>query len=158
MSAEVRATPHDELVNFDYRVVVFGSRGYDDYESFAESMDLYVQRFDPEKSMIFLSGMASSGADALIVRWCKERGRPWAEFPAAWDDIAVPGAVVRTNRQGKPYNVVAGFQRNRKMAAVSSNYVSFYDGSSPGTKDMLDVCKGFNLAPMIFMIDIKKEA
>lgn len=136
MRRQAQPTPHDELHKFEVRLIVAGSRGFDDYELFSQLVFQHEASF-AGKSLIYISGKASSGADAMIIRWCKENGRPWSEFPADWDDVSSPDALPRTNRAGKIYNALAGFQRNTRMAEVGTDLLTFYDGFSRGTPHMI---------------------
>lgn len=144
----------DDIEDYDIAMIVAGSRSFNDYQLFSEHMHDIVSRKDiVDGRMIFITGMASSGADAMIVRWCEENAMPWVPMPAAWDDIDVPDAVVRTNRHGKPYNVVAGHQRNRRMAEVATHLVCFYDGRSPGTTNMIEEGSAHGLVSIIVLVD-----
>ena len=63
------------------------------------------------------------------------------EFPADWDNLGVPGAVIKTNRSGKQYNAVAGHARNTAMANFADALIAFHDGSSRGTANMIQTMK-----------------
>jgi hypothetical protein len=140
MRAEAQPTRHEELNLFDLRVIVAGSRRYRDYRFFTETMEDWERRHGAGKKIVYLSGMATSGADEMVVRWCKETGRAWAEFPALWEDLSAPDAVVkdRNNYDGTttPYNALAGFTRNVVMSAYATDMVGFHDGLTPGTGHM----------------------
>lgn len=138
MRRQTQPTPHTELAAFDVRLIVAGSRGFNNYRLFSQVMFAHEAKF-AGKSIVYISGCARSGADDMIIRWCKENNRPWAEFPADWDDITSPEACVRTNRSGKLYNVLAGFQRNAQMAEAGTDLITFHDGLSKGTKHMTDL-------------------
>lgn len=137
---------HTELRNYKHRIVVFGSRNFTDYAMFSENMFKYLEDCGIKKGeAIFLSGMANMdkpdekdriGADAFIVRWCIEHGYPWTEHPADWSDVSSSSAVVRY-KKGRPYNLLAGFWRNEEMAELCNRGITFYDGASTGTKDMI---------------------
>lgn len=128
----------EDLPKYERRVIVAGSRKWDDYAFFAKGMHEYVRaNFAPNEQLVFITGFADSGADALIVRWCEECGYPWVPVAADWDDLEAPGAVVRYTRAGKPYNVRAGYQRNAKMAELGTNLIAWWDGVSGGTRDMI---------------------
>lgn len=137
----IRPVRRDELRKFKNIVVVFGSRKYKNYEIFGACVEGYIadHRLTREDT-VFVSGMAPNGPDALIVEWCKHNGWRWHECPAAWDDITVPGARIKTNGAGKQYNALAGFVRNQEMANISTHGLGFWDGHSPGTSDMIDRC------------------
>lgn len=81
-------------------------------------------------------GMAR-GVDTMGYDWAKARGTPIAEFPAPWDDLTMPGAVVREGRDGKPYNAAAGPLRNQAMANYAQALIAIWDGQSTGTGDMI---------------------
>jgi hypothetical protein len=123
----MQTPPGQTLQSLDFKdyvnlIVVFGSRGYNDRRQFHNFMVEYIKRFD--KPILFISGAASTGADALIIQWCKKFNYPCKEMPADWDGL------------GKR----AGFVRNSEMAKLATHAVSFYDGVSPGTAHMLDEC------------------
>lgn len=151
---ERTASSQDELKNYTHRVVVFGTRWFEDYSLFSECIFQYLKDNNIQKGdVIFLSGMANMdkedpkdqiGADAFIVRWCKEFDYPWTEHPADWSDVSSKSAIIRY-KKGKPYNLLAGFWRNDEMAELCNKGVSFYDGASAGTKDMLTRLKKRNL-------------
>lgn len=136
----IRPIRRDELRKFKNVVVVFGSRKYRNREMFDTCLEGYIAdyKLTPEDT-VFVSGMAN-GPDDMIIQWCKENGWRWHECPADWDNIDVPGARIKTNPQGKQYNALAGFTRNQDMANISSHALGFWDGHSPGTKDMVERC------------------
>lgn len=57
----------------------------------------------------------AEGADRLAKRWAQNAGVPEQGYPADWDDIDHPDAVVRTRKDGTKYDVTAGFRRNDTM-------------------------------------------
>jgi len=61
------------------------------------------------------------GADRLGEEWAEEQGIAVRRMPADWD------------RYGKK----AGFLRNREMAQVAEALIALWDGTSPGTRDMV---------------------
>lgn len=117
-----QALPSDKdiLNEFDIKMIVAGTRNFNDYILFSKCMNRIVSTLT-DKSIIFISGKAKTGADALIIRWCIEHKHKWVEFPADWNI-------------GKS----AGYIRNLEMAKVGNMLVSFYDGMSRGTKHMID--------------------
>ena len=66
------------------------------------------------KKLIQIISGGARGADTLAEKFAKELGINFLPFDADWDNINVPGALVRY-RNGKPYNVRAGFDRNQKL-------------------------------------------
>lgn len=103
------------------KVIVAGSRGFDDYKRLKIELDLVLRRYKPEEIEI-VSGTAR-GADRLGERYAAERGCSVKAMPADWD------------RFGKS----AGYRRNADMAKYADACVVFWDGKSPGTKHMIDL-------------------
>lgn len=109
---------------YQIRIIVAGTRGYNDRKEFHDVMCSYIERFDSEP-ILFISGAARTGADRLIIDWCKKFGYPCLEMPADWD------------KHGKG----AGFKRNAEMGEVASHLLAFYDGVSRGTADMIEIAE-----------------
>lgn len=152
MHRSPQLTSRAELSAFEVREIVAGSRGYDDYPFFSKAMFDHITRFG-DKKIAFISGGAPTGADALIIRWCEEHSYPYYVENADWDNIDAPGAVVRY-KQGKPYNVLAGYWRNSEMAKLATDLVTFYDGVSKGTRHMVDAASKRGIVPETILINI----
>lgn len=114
------------------RCIIAGGRGYTDYREGVARLDALFQGRRPDE---VISGNAA-GADTVGEIWALNRFVPVRHFPARWDDLEAPGAVVR-ERNGRRYNAVAGHQRNQQMADVATRLVVFWDGKSRGTRDMV---------------------
>ncbi len=121
---------------FEHRIIVAGSRGFDDYEYFSIVITELLK--NKKGSVVFYSGMCPTGADALIVRFCKDNKKLYWPYPADWD------------RFGKG----AGFIRNDLMATTATELVAFHDGVSPGTTHMIKKAKERSLR--LKVIDISK--
>lgn len=109
-----------------FRVIIAGSRSFDDYDMLVKTMDMVLQNITDEIQVV--CGMAA-GADTLGERYAKERGYQIAYFPADW----------------KKYGRAAGFNRNQEMAKNADALVAFWDGKSKGTKHMLDIAQRYGL-------------
>ncbi len=81
--------------------------------------------------------MAKHSPDWLIYEWAKAHDYHWCEFYPQWDDIDTEGAIIKY-RNGRPYNSLAGYWCNEEIAEVCTHGISFYDGVSRGTQDMID--------------------
>lgn len=151
----IRPIRRDELRKFKHVCVVFGSRKYKDLSTFEACLLGFIEdnHLTPENT-VFLSGMAKNGPDAFIVDWCKKNGWRWSEFPADWANVTVPGAKIKQGQHG-PYNALAGFMRNQEMANVSTHGLGYWDGHSPGTKDMIDRCNEKKITMRV--IRVKEE-
>lgn len=122
------------LKDYANRVIVCGSRGFSDKVLFHEKIMEYLEEFT--EPVLFISGAAPTGADDLIIRWCQKFNYPCKQVPADWDT------------QGKR----AGFLRNTKMAEMATHVLAFYDGTSPGTKHMLEEAEERKLIEKIIVI------
>jgi glycerophosphoryl diester phosphodiesterase len=101
--------------------------------------------------------LISGGNDSSPDKW----GETWAsfrsdvdvvQFTPDWNDIDHPDAVVREGQYGK-YDARAGPRRNGKMAEYADALVAFWDGESPGTKDMIDQARDAGLRVQVFRLD-----
>lgn len=146
--------PKENLCLYERAIIVAGSRGWDDYETFSRLMApsfLVEGRVKPD--LVFISGEAPTGADNMIIRWCEEHGADWCGFPADWSNTQADIVKVRFTKTGRPYNALAGFQRNQDMADNATKLWAFYDGKSPGTRDMIKRAECLKLAVWVIIID-----
>lgn len=147
--------PETDLKLFKHRVIVAGSRDFEDYPLFETGMFNYLERHfaGQYERVCFITGFAKTGADALIVRFCEQHGFAWVRFEAKWDDLDAPGAVIRRRRDGTEYNVRAGYDRNKVMASRGTNLIAWWDGVSGGTRDMIAQAEKRNLTTETVLID-----
>lgn len=118
------------------RVIIAGSRDFNDYKTLKETCDYVLKDKGVEE---IVSGKAR-GADKLGERYARFHKIPIADFPADWNDFSEP-CVIKYRKDGSKYNALAGKKRNQKMAdyAVGSNgsgLIAFDMGTS-GTNDMI---------------------
>jgi len=79
----------------------------------------------------------ATGADQHAREWAGANSIPVETYPARWDDLDAPGARIRMNRRGEPYNAMAGPQRNAEMLWASCpTHVIAFPGRR-GTDDMV---------------------
>ena len=118
------------------KLAVIGSRTF-------SNRDLLFKCLDPLKDKIgcVVSG-GSIGADRLAEAWADDRGLPKKIFPADWGNLDAFGAVVRTHaKTGKPYNVLAGFDRNKDIIDFADVVLAFWDGKSKGTANSIKLAQ-----------------
>ena len=101
------------------KIIIAGSRNFNDYNLLKSSCDNLLTQFT---NIEIVSGTAR-GADKLGERYARERGYDIKQFPAIWDKF------------GKS----AGYIRNDEMAQYSDMLIAFWDGTSKGTKHMIDL-------------------
>jgi len=117
-----------------FKVIVAGSRTFENYELLCEKLDYFLQNKN-KKEIEIISG-TTRGADRLGERYCKSRGLTLTQFPADW------------NRYGKK----AGYLRNEEMAKYADACVCFWNGKSKGTEHMIKLAKNHNLNLKIIKI------
>lgn len=108
-------------------VIVCGTRYWSNKRLFSDVMLSYLDEF--ESPILFISGAASSGADRLIIQWSRYYRYPCLQIPADWDK----------------YKKRAGFIRNEEMAKIATHCLAFYDGTSHGTGQMLELSEQYKL-------------
>ena len=109
-----------------FRVIIAGSRDFNNYPGLAQTMDRLLANVTDE--IVIVCGMAQ-GADKLGEQYAKERGYSIRYFPADWDG------------KGR----AAGMIRNEEMAKNADALVAFWDGQSHGTKHMIEMAKKYKL-------------
>lgn len=122
------------------KLIVAGSREFNDYELLAKTLDDYLKDIEGEVEIV--SGGAR-GADKLGERYAEERGYRPKRFRAKWSDIQRPGAIVRVNKYGQKYDAAAGHIRNTKMGEYADEAVIFLQkrALNRGSLDMNDIMK-----------------
>lgn len=132
----------DTMLGYVHRVIVAGSRGYNDYNVFSNFIKEHFINDDEFKNNIcFISGMANSGGDDLIIRFCEEYKIPIYPCPAQWNDSH--GNLDRS----------AGYKRNLNMLDIGNRLVVFFDGQSNGTKHILENASKRKMKRFIVKID-----
>lgn len=121
-----------------FRVIVAGSRDFNDYELLKSKMLHYLKGFDLSEVEI-VSGTAR-GADQLGERFAREFGCKLKQFPADWNK----------GRQ-------AGILRNIEMGDYADALVAFWDGKSRGTKHMIEYAKKKWLKVRVVRYDLIKK-
>lgn len=84
---------------------------------------------------------AARGVDRLGEMWATEFNVPCERFPADWD------------AHGK----AAGYKRNEQMADNAEALIALWDGTSKGTKHMIDIAKRKGLQIHVHMIAIQRS-
>ena len=109
------------------RIVVAGSRHYNDYNQAKECIEKLIKNIKKEYELVFVSGCCK-GADKIGERFAQENGFKTEYYPAQWEK----------------YGLSAGPKRNMQMAQISDYVICFWDGKSKGTYSMIRCCKKLN--------------
>lgn len=105
-----------------YRVIIAGSRSFDDYDLLRRRCDEILKDRIPSSEIVIVSGTAP-GADSLGERYACEKGFAVDRRPADWNT----------------YGKAAGPIRNAEMAQSSDALIAFWDGKSRGTHHMISL-------------------
>lgn len=105
------------LLEHQTRVIVFGSRSFNDYQLLAHKLDCILAN---STDIAIISGSAK-GPDQLGEEYAIENGHGLIRVPALWD----------------VYDKKAGFKRNDEMLDIATHAIGFWDGQSRGTRDMI---------------------
>ena len=117
------------------RLIVAGSRTFKDYDFLKQKLDSLLINVDL-RDVAIVSGRAQ-GADRLGERYAWEWGLLCIKRPAKWDI----------------YGKAAGHIRNEEMARLATHAVIFWDGKSPGSKDMIALAERYHLRLRIVKVE-----
>lgn len=116
------------IVRPTFKVIVAGSRDFNDYGLLRQTCDRMLSQKYQTHDIVIISGTAR-GADTLGERYAQERGYSIEQYPADWE------------HEGK----AAGFIRNAQMASVADALIAFWDGQSRGTAHMIELARKHEL-------------
>lgn len=117
----------------DKRVVIAGSRNFNNYEQFSAVVDKCLSRIRTEYEIIILSGHCS-GADLMAERYAKENGFGLEVFPADWS----------LGRKAGPL-------RNKQMVDVADYAIAFPSGGR-GTQSLINLAQRKGIPTKIYPV------
>ena len=146
LSSEIKGLDDFELICFivvrdavqksteekNFRVVVAGSRNFNNYARLSAELDKYLAE---KKNITIISGTAR-GADRMGEKYAAERGLKLEQFPAEWG----------------LYHKGAGPIRNMQMVKAADAVVAFWDNQSSGTKNIIDCARQENIPYKVISI------
>lgn len=112
----------------NFKVIIASSRGFSNYKLLREQCNKFLREKRKTSNIIVVSGHAR-GADTLGEKYAQDEGFTLEIYPA----------------QCKKFGKRAGYRRNEQMAEVADALIAFWDGSSKGTKHMIDIMNEKNL-------------
>ena len=127
-----------------YSTIIAGSRTVEHIEHVEMAIEASGFRITE-----VLSGCAA-GADLFGEQWAKRRLIPILRFPAKWNDLSHPNALIKTNATGRKYDARAGHRRNEEMCRYADQLIAIWDGKSRGTADVIDRARRYGLAVFVF--------
>lgn len=103
-------------------LLVTGSRSIQSLDLVAEAFDQFTyawrMRFRENPKLKLIKHGAATGVDMLVDTLAKKLNIPTLPFPAKWNSwkgLSKEKIKIKTNRRGKQYNALAGFNRNQEM-------------------------------------------
>ena len=123
----------------ELRIIISGTRTFTDQALLYSTLDSILTDYSEDKYKIIIISGCAKGADSIAIQYAKDHDYEIKKFPAEWDKL------------GKS----AGVRRNLQMAQYASDIhhqgllVAFWNGESPGTKNMIEVAKRYNLPVQI---------
>lgn len=103
------------------KVIIAGGRDFTNTAAMYEVLNELHDNQIITEDFTLVCGMAR-GADITAYHLCHEHGIPIEEYPANWTE----------------YGKRAGYIRNEVMAGTADILIAFWDGTSKGTKHMID--------------------
>jgi hypothetical protein len=132
------------------KLIIAGSRSITSYDTVKRALIESGLWAEHGKAIEVVSGKAK-GVDTLGEEIAKKAGLKIHDFPADWDNIKAPGAVVKKNSRGK-YNVMAGIQRNHDMGDFADAALVVWDGVSTGSLDMATYMASLGKRSIVFPV------
>jgi hypothetical protein len=117
------------------RVIVTGDRNWYAPDLAEEVVGRLLVRYGP--GLVIVHGGAT-GIDRSFAEACDDLGVEQEAYPARWEELDAPGAVIRYDKRNRPYNANAGPIRNAEMVAAGAGMcIALHRAirSSKGTKD-----------------------
>ncbi len=116
-------------------IVICGCRNFCDKSTIAEFVDKCLEGKIANCEIHILSGHCT-GVDTIAEEYAKERGFSLTVYPADWIK----------------YGKAAGPKRNMQMAKEADFVIAFWNGTSKGTKNMIDTAAKLNKTIFVKMI------
>ncbi len=125
----------------NFKVIIAGSRGFSNYKLLREQCNKFLREKRKTSNIIVVSGHAR-GADTLGEKYAQDERFTLEIYPAQW----------------KKFGKRAGYRRNEQMAEVADALIAFWDGSSKGTKHMIDIMNEKKLLVRVVQYETNNKA
>lgn len=120
------------------KIIIAGCRDYLNFKLVREYCKFYLHDLVERGEEIEIVTGGARGVDALGKNFAIVNGYKHTEFPADWNGLGIG----------------AGHIRNGQMAEYADGLIAFWDGKSPGTKNMIAKARKLNLRVKVVMIQI----
>ncbi len=126
------------------KLAIIGGRDFTDYKKAELSFGRYfLQASDSEYSDTLVDEIISGsapGADTIARKLAEKYSIKYTDCPALWDDLEALPCKIKY-KGDKPYNALAGFNRNKDIISQCDIVLAFWNGISPGTQNSLGLAK-----------------
>lgn len=121
-----------------YKIIIAGSRTFTDYTKMrTEALRAIREAFNKiDKNDVTIISGGARGADALGERFAKEFNLNCHIINADWDKYGKRAGYLRNEQMAEFARTVDDGYNN-----VNSMLIAFWDGTSPGTKHMIEIAK-----------------
>jgi hypothetical protein len=109
------------------KLCIYGSRDFSDFDFLHEKATRFISEHNRDRDPVIIISGHARGADKLGEEFAKLNDYGLIIMPADW------------NAYGKS----AGFRRNFDMVQKATHALGFWDGCSPGTRIMVELCRKF---------------
>jgi hypothetical protein len=116
------------------KVIICGGRNFTDYQY----LNAYVKMVPPWIEITEVVSGHADGADTLGEQWATKNNIPLKIFPADWE---------RLGRRAGPI-------RNIEMSKYAEGCIAFWNGTSTGTKHMIDTAIKAGMWTYVIRTDI----
>lgn len=113
------------------KVLIAGSNGLDGYYALIDKA-LEFAKLDKAKIKTV------AGIDNLVKVWAEKGFFKFKKFEAKWLDTTAPDAIVRTGKDGVPYNARAAFDRNKEVAKYANCLVAIYKAGDRNMEHLIE--------------------
>ncbi len=135
------------------RIIITGDRKWSCPELAELIINRLIARHGPD---LFIVHGAASGVDQSFAEAAEELGVEHEPHPAHWAELNAPGARIKHDARGMPYNANAGPLRNSRMVCLGAALcVALHRdlGSSKGTKDCVRQAIGARISTWLIDSD-----
>lgn len=126
-------------------IIIAGSRNVKDYNIVEPIIHECLHNLNITVSSIssIVSGTAD-GVDLLGEQFALKNNLNISKFPAQWNDLTIKPCKIKYNKFGKPYNTLAGFNRNNDMAMFANAAIVIVLNNSSGSINMIKTMQKLN--------------
>ena len=133
------------------KLAIIGSRTIKDYSYLGVIIyDFFYSVESGFKFSEIVSGGAG-GMDFLAKDFAQKNNIKYKEFPAAWYDLSQTPCKIKKDRNGRDYNVLAGYNRNSLIIDYANAVLAITTGSS-GTEDSISKARKAKKPVFIFTV------